>query len=353
MPEVNDANAKSRSPRRIDGAEPPSKVRGVEVDKTLEDKFQSMYDTIIAPKIAESNEAVKSGVKTLVVGELQALEARVDTKLAAVQADVSEVKTMVCRIEQAMGASRVAPSYASVAGNGSGSSNMGNGDLPPPTPFPPSFPASFPRAPPELLTPETLNQSKFWVPPNKCRLFANTLAGVKVSLDKFRASIEKLADEAALKPDYFSVFGDPLCNRVEILFSGDPDTAARRAATLLGSLKIGKALYKEQSVRAPDDSPTQYFINPDKSLAQVRKEILGKGLYDIICKAKPDLSFNYQRNEATIWCDRKPVCSVKILSESNARISWMPSRQILYGLDLATIEPAFAEVVATRGEVWT
>jgi hypothetical protein len=184
-------------------------------------------------------------------------------------------------------------------------------------------------------------------------LFANTLAGVKVSLDKFKASIEKLADEAALKPDYFSVYGDPLCNRVEILFSGDPETAARRAATLVESLKIGKAKYKEQSVRAPDDTPTQYFINPDKSLAQVRKEILGKGLYDIICKAKPDLAFNYQRNEATIWCDRKPVCSVKILSESNARISWMPSRQILYGLDLATIEPAFAEVVATRGEVWT
>ena len=121
----------------------------------------------------------------------------------------------------------------------------------------------------------------------------------------------------------------------------------------LNPLKIGKAKYKEQSVRAPDDTPTQYFINPDKSLAQVRKEILGKGLYDIICKAKPELAFNYQRNEATIWCDRKPVCSVKIFSESNARISWMPSRQILYGLDLATIEPAFAEVVATRGEVWT
>ena len=122
---------------------------------------------------------------------------------------------------------------------------------------------------------------------------------------------------------------------------------------MVESLKLGKAKYKVQSVRAPDDTATQYFINPDKSLAQVRKEILGKALFDIIVAAKPDLSFNYQRPEATIWCDRRPICSVKILSESNARISWMESRRLKHGLSLESIEPAFAEIVATRGEVWT
>ena len=210
----HDEKTRSRSRERNDppGASAGSKDK--EDDKSIEEKFQAMYDNIIAPKIAESNEAVKTGVKALVVGELQALEARVDNKLATVQAsvtdvkaDVTEVKTMVSRIEAALadGASArlAAPSYASVVGNGSGSNNMGNGNLPPPSPFPPSYPASFPRAPQGLLTPESLNQSKFWNPPNKCRLLANTLAGVKVSLEKFQASITKLADEAALKPEYF------------------------------------------------------------------------------------------------------------------------------------------------------
>jgi hypothetical protein len=347
-----DGEQRSRSPK---SKEPERSA--AELD--MEAKFNEMYKKVIEPEQAKAmsaaNEAVYAGVKTLVCTEMQALESRVDAKLADVKSEVSEVKEMVTRIEIALADRPTpAPTYASIAGNGSGSTNSnGNGIPSPPAPFPPSHPASFPRAPPALLTPEDLNQSRFWVPPNKCRLFANTLAGVKVSLEKFKASIEKLADEAALKPDYFTVYGDPLCNRVEILFTGDPESAARRAATLVDSLKLGKAIYKEQSVQAPDNTPTQYFINPDKSLAQVRKEILGKGLFDIICKAKPDLAFNLQRGEATIWCDRKPVCSVKILSESNARISWMPSRQILYGLDKANIEPAFAEVVATRGEVWT
>jgi hypothetical protein len=80
---------------------------------------------------------------------------------------------------------------------------------------------------------------------------------------------------------------------------------------------------------------------------------LGKALFDIIVGAKPELDLNYQRAEATIWCDKRPICSVKIFSESIARISWMESGRLKYGLPLEDIEPAFADVVATRGEVWT
>ena len=117
---------------------------------------------------------------------------------------------------------------------------------------------------------------------------------------------------------------------------------------LVESLKLGKAKYKVQSVRAPDDSPVQYFINPDKSIAQIRKEILGKALFELIAKEKPDLAINYQRAAATVWCDNRPICTVKILSESEAKISWMESRRLKYGLQLENIEPAFASIAAAR-----
>ena len=172
-------------------------------------------------------------------------------------------------------------------------------------------------------------------------------------MGKWKASTVELAQEANIKPEDFKVSGDPLGSRIEVLFLGEQEAAARRVGTLIESLKLGKGFYKPQNVRSPDNQPIQFLLNPDKAACQVRKEILGKALLEIIQKAMPLLEINLQRAEAKIWCEKKPICCVKIISETEARISWMESKRIRYGIAKEDIEPAFAEIVATCVEKWT
>ena len=106
-------------------------------------------------------------------------------------------------------------------------------------------------------------------------------------------------------------------------------------------------------VRSPDNDNIKYYLNPDKPPCQVRKEILGKELLEILKVVEPDTIFTLQRVEAKIWANKKPICIVKILSENEARLSWEESRRIGLNIELAQVEPAFAKVVLEKGEKWT
>ena len=170
---------------------------------------------------------------------------------------------------------------------------------------------------------------------------------------EWKASILALAADADLSPNLFKVLGDPLGSRAEVRFLGDEDIAAKRAKQLLDSLKLGGGKYKEQAVLSPDNAKVQFFLNPDKSPCQVRKEILGKSLLEILQKEKTEITFTLQRVDARIWADKKPLCSVKILSENEARISWAETKRTQLGIDSAVIDPLFAQAVLDKGEKWT
>ena len=179
------------------------------------------------------------------------------------------------------------------------------------------------------------------------------MASVKVELSKWKTSVEALAAECDLAPALFKVTGEPLGNRLEVRFLGEHCTAASRALQLLDSLKFGGGKYKEQSVLSPDNTQIQSFLNPDKPPCQVRKEILGKALLDLLKTCKPESDFTLQRVEAKVWANKRPLCFVKIVSETEAKISLMDSKRVQLGIDLGAIEPEFAKVVADKGERWT
>ena len=80
---------------------------------------------------------------------------------------------------------------------------------------------------------------------------------------------------------------------------------------------------------------------------------MGTSLLEILQKAKPDSTFTLQRVEAKIWADKRPLCTVKILSENEARISWEESKRIQLNIDLGTVEPPFAQAVLDKGEKLT
>ena len=310
----------------------------------------------LEPKLNTFKEGVKDAVKGMVVAKIEDLEIRMDKKFEEVKTESLAVKESVLRIEKMLAKSASVPSlgvgadanptsspsplsYAAAA-----SSQVG-------APFP--GPAAFPPPRPAFISPDELNASKFWRRPDETVLFANTSQNVRVEIAKWSASISALAAEADLGPSLFKVSGDPLGSRLEVRFLGEESMAAHRAKQLLDSLKLGGGKYKDQLVDSPDNTKIQYYLNPDKPPCQVRKEILGKELFEILKAAKSDTTFTLQRAEAKIWANKKPICTVKVLSENEARISWEESRRIGLNIELAQVEPAFAKVVLDKGEKWT
>ena len=188
---------RSRSPKGNEAESVASGSAAVAFETMWEGQFESKLD-------AFKNE-VKLGVKNLVVDETDKFEARIDAKLEQQANEVQGVKEAVDRIEHALSA-RIVPgptehsippptpsSYAQV---------VGANPFPPPAPFPGHPPRS------QNISPDELNESKFW----------------------------RLAAECDLAPALFKVTCEPLGNRLEVRFLGEPGTAANRALQLLDSL---------------------------------------------------------------------------------------------------------------------
>ena len=349
------SKSRSRTPPRASDGGDDDDVAATGNGKGIEQTFDTMWATL-EPKLDVFKEGVKDAVKTMVCSEITALEARMDKRFDETKAEAKGVKEAVDRIEKILAKSASAPilpdgavafppsappprSYANAASSRDGA------------PFP--GPAASPPYRSANISPDELNASKFWRRPDETILFANTAENKNVEIAKWTASISALAAEADIGPSLFKVSGDPLGSRIEVKFLGDESTAARRAKQLLDSLKMGGGKYKDQLVPSPDKVNIQYYINPDKPPCQVRKEILGKALLEVFKSAKPDTTFTLQRVEAKIWANKRPLCSVKVLSENEARLSWEESRRIGLHIELEQIEPAFAKVVLERGEKWT
>ena len=218
--------------------------------------FEAMWENQFEAKLDSFKNEVKGAVKNLVVDEMGKFEARIDEKLEKQATEVQGVKAAVDRIEQVLAGRCSAsgpadqsfpppapPSYAQIAGA-----------LPFPSPAP--FPGHPPR--PQNISPEELNQSKFWRRPDDTVIFANTMANAKVELSKWKTSVEALAADCDLSPGLFKVTGDPLGSRLEVRFLGELSTAASRAKQLLDSLKLGGGKFKEQSVRPPDNTQIHF-----------------------------------------------------------------------------------------------
>ena len=191
------ANDRSRSPKGIEADNVASASAGVAFETMWESQFEAKLDLF-------KNE-VKGAVKNLVVDEMGKFEARIDEKLEKQATEVQGVKEAVDRIEHALAGRNIAPgptghsipaptppSYAQV---------VGANPFPPPAPFPGHPPR------PQNVSPEELNQSKFWCRPDEKVIFANTMANVKVELSKWKTSVEALAADCDLAPSLFKVTG--------------------------------------------------------------------------------------------------------------------------------------------------
>ena len=135
-----------------------------------------------------------------------------------------------------------------------------------------------------------------------------------------------------------------LDNRFEVQFTNDTSTATKECATFLASLSLGRGQYKPQQVEGNDGSVVQFFCNPDKNRAQVRREILCRNLRDLLegPVSAAGKSCHGRKNTSSIMIDRRLLVTVFIINEYQAKLDWNePHLLSIPSIDKESIEASF------------
>ncbi len=173
--------------------------------------------------------------------------------------------------------------------------------------------------PPGDFVPD-VTTSNFYRKPDPTKLFLNTRDRVCVSRDNFFAAIVTLAGEAGISEEHFDLQGDALDNRFEMLFKGQ--SAAPRALQFYQSLQLGRGKWKVQEVTDDLDDKIQFFVQPDKNGAQIRREVLAKNLKDILLPLVGTKQVFLRKSIGSLLVDRRVLASIFITGEHSARIQF-------------------------------
>ena len=182
----------------------------------------------------------------------------------------------------------------------------------------------------------------FFRKPDPSVLFCNVIDKAQVTRAKFHEAIVVLAGEANIVEDDFDVIGDSLDDRFELRFKGSHATASSKALQFYQSLQLGKGKWKEQVVRDAQNIPLQFFVQPDKNGAQVRKEVLAKHLREIVQPLIAEKQIYIKKSTGTLFVDRRPLVSIFVTGEFSARLGWFHTKRISLNIEQGPVEQAFA-----------
>ena len=196
---------------------------------------------------------------------------------------------------------------------------------------------------------EVDNSSGFFRKIDPTVLFCNVANKVKIPRARFFGAIVKLVGEAGLNEDTFKLVGDELDDRFEIKWLGEPRTASTRCLQFFQSLQLGRGKWKPQLVADEQGREVQFFVGPDKNLAQVRREVLTKSLREIVKPMLPEKEIWMRKSTGTLFVDKRMLVSVKILGEASARLEWYHPKRIVLGLEEGPITEQFNALVAGVG----
>ena len=200
-------------------------------------------------------------------------------------------------------------------------------------------------AQPGPLPEASVTNSGFHRTPDPTVLYINVHDRTKVPCRLFHDSIAKLASDVGLDSDAFTLRGDELDNRFELRFVGPRPTATSRCLQFFQSLSLGRGKYKETNCLDETGQSHKYYINPDKNMAQVRREILCKELKEIVAPLVANKDIFVQKTTGSLMIDRRVLCSVVVTGPIQARIQWMPAIRIKHGIQ----DEAFAKVESLFG----
>ena len=183
--------------------------------------------------------------------------------------------------------------------------------------------------------------------PDPTKLFINMKGKTNVAVTKFSAAFSVLAGEANISCDSYKIIGDQLDSRFEVHFTDDSATAARKCATFLASLSLGRGSYKAQQVENDAGEMVQFFCNPDKNRAQVRREILCRNLREILAEpvAAIGKSVYIRKSTSSIMIDRRCLVTVFLIDEHEARLDWyQPLLLSMPSIDKEAVESSFRAI---------
>ena len=188
--------------------------------------------------------------------------------------------------------------------------------------------------------------SNFNRTPDPSKIFVNIHGKINVPIDAFVIAFAALATEVNISPDQYKIIGDALDSRFEINFTSDSASAARNCASFLASLSVGRGQFKPQFVEIDAGTKHQFYCNPDKNMAQVRREILCRNLKELIEPFVTAMGKTAAMRKTTgsVMVDRKVVGTVFLVNEQAARIHWYTPLVLSLGLDIVAIDAAFCAV---------
>ena len=309
--------ARSRSPTLGlgNGNLPPLSSKGDDKSKVSSD-IRKEVAKALGEEILPISEKITNSVK----GSLQSVcEEACKATIAPVVARVGNLEQGQTRLEA--GQARMEASLSSL---------IARMDEPRPAPAP----SSSPQLDMGVTTPS------FYRKLDPTMLFCNTLARTDVDIKKFYEAIVKLALEANIGEEHFDLKGDPLDHLFEIQFKGD--TATVKAEQFYKSLQLGRGKWKEMLVLNPLDQPVQFYIQPDKNKAQIKKEILAKALKNILEPLCGGKELFVKKATGSVMVDRRVLATVSIVDEHNAKIVWFHPKRIQYGIVQEDVEVQFS-----------
>ena len=326
-------------------APPPSGSGGVS-EQALD--FEKLFEAKSAGFVNHIKDQIADGTTSLVKSIMGEAVGALNKKINHVEAKVDNVETKVDDLSEKL--DKVLKRFDEFdnekKGNHGQSGPMYNGQsygrssqAPPPSPSPSVGPSSLGAGVAITLS----SSGGFFRTTDPTILFANTSQDAKVSLGEFHKSFSLLAKDVNLEDDKFVITGDPLDSRFKIQFQGTNPTLS--AKTLYQSLYLGKGEWKEQSVLSPAGK-VQFFVNPDKNLSQIRKEILSKKLAVFLQPHVLEAEVSAQRAAGFIKLNNKRrLATLVIKDEFTYAINWDPTQAHLCKLDTATLETAFRNEV--------
>ena len=176
-------------------------------------------------------------------------------------------------------------------------------------------------------------------------LYVNVHDQVQVAREKFFPAIVALAAEANIQENKFVIVGDAMDNKFKLMFMGDfctcKRTAAARALQFFESLKLGRGKWKPQQVKGINDVFHQFYVQPDKNGAQIKREILSKELANIFSTIVQSSSFFVRKSTGSVFVDRRVLATVHVTGENQAKINWFHPKRIQLNIKQEEVEEQF------------
>jgi len=170
----------------------------------------------------------------------------------------------------------------------------------------------------------------------------------------FQAAIAPLLADAGMAHDSFLVEAEPLGKRCVFRFKGPPELAARRAAKVLGCMRLGRGEWRKPKASTPSGHEVDIYVGADQNRRQVLHELTLKKLSLALGRVVG--------NNARIFVDKQKFAltsqwkSFLRLSidgpDSKPTVVWKPTALAALGLRREDLEPIVEATLAPEDEDW-